>query len=198
MMKLPSKSSIVTNIMFALSIIIFLSTVIFTMRIDVVKDWRLELPQGEIHAGDTIVVSSMYTKLRDVSGESKRYVECKNQNGVPIRYEINQAVANRKSGKGGTGIEIVVPDIPNLPKMCKIQVSICYKVIPLKCSYENNETTEFQLLPKLGGSLDASQEATTSGRVQEPVLFQQVISYPNDTPVATPVQQDITLSARVK
>jgi hypothetical protein len=162
------------------------------LQIDVLKDWRLELPKQDIHVGDTIIVDSLYTKLMQVSGESTRYLECKNKNGIYIRYELNKAVANRGAGTSGTGVELVMPNtVPNVPATCRINITIEYNIYVLRTVIETANSKEFTLLPA-SQKQDASQK-TSQTQVESVGRLDVIdVSYPNTTPAEQPKQQDIS------
>lgn len=144
-----NRSKLFTSILFILSLLILGSTAYYVSDIKVIQDWKLTLPDKPIHAGDTIIVASTYTKLREVTGEATRYVDCWTKDNILISYPINVAIADRASGvKKGTGLILVMPTvIPDLPAKCSIRVNIKYKVLPLRTVHVTNTTAEFTLLP---------------------------------------------------
>lgn len=160
-MKIPhiSKTSMVAYFLFFVSFCIATTTAYFVFTLDVLKDWKLTIPEQPIHVGDTIVIESAYIKLRDVSGTATRYIVCDNAKGISIRYELNQRTANRRSGQGGTGIDVTIRrDIPDLPAKCKFAVAIEYEVLPFRKVHEYNETKEFMLQPERTTPVNASGE----------------------------------------
>lgn len=180
----------------------FAATVYMTFNIDVLQEWRLELPkQDKIHVGDKITIASIYHKTMNVKGTSVRYLDCKNKDGIEIRYPLNQAVADRAPKKGGTGIVVVMPDtIPDLPARCRVAVVIDYPVLPWRHVIETEETREFTLHPKEVASV--SSESNEPQRTTEipvpatPSPASTVASVPssstNDTPINYSAQQDIS------
>lgn len=148
-MRTLNKTQVLSYSLFALSAVILLVSFMITMNVQVLDKWVLRVPTNEIHAGDTVTLVSEYTKVRDVSGKAVRYIECENRQHTYIRYPLNEAVANRASGTGGTGIVVKVPEtIPDIPTKCKFTIAITYDVYPWKKVYETNSSNTFQLLPK--------------------------------------------------
>lgn len=200
-----SRVQLLSYALFTLSAVILLMSFLLTMNVTVLKDWKLSVPAAEIHAGDTVTLVSAYTKVRDVTGKSVRYIECQNANSVYIRYPLNEAVANRQKGSGGTGVVVKVPEsIPNLPTICKFTIAITYDVYPWRKVNVSNSTNEFQLLPKR----DVPQEVTLSepssaqtnqGLALAPVSSQtdsiSSTSSPNNTPTSPSAQPNNSQNA---
>lgn len=189
-----NKTQVVSYILFVLSGIILSGTLLLNLNVDVLKDWRLVLPNQAIHAGDTIVVQSLYTKTMNVTGKSTRYVECTTDgNGIYIRYPISEAVANRATGTSGTGIVMLMPKtIPNLPTTCRINVTIEYDIMLFRKVVESANSDTFTLLPVVSSDGESAKQETSqtqlpdSGKVG---LNQSSSSYQN-TPVSTFNQRD--------
>lgn len=155
----PNKTQVFSYALFALSAAVLFASFMLTMNITVLKDWRLSTPAADIHAGDTVTLVSQYTKVRNVTGKSVRYIECQNSQHIYIRYPLNEAVANRAAGRSGTGIVVKVPEtIPNLPTTCKFTIAIEYDVYPWRKVNVSQSSNEFQLLPKR----DIPQDVSTS------------------------------------
>lgn len=127
---------------------------LFIAPVDVLRDWRIVLPQQAIHAGDEITVQSIYTKVRNVTGHATRYIECDNKAGVSVRYQLNEAIANRGAGHQGTGIVLKIPDdIPDLPALCRISTAVDYPVYSFRSHYEYTASDPFPLQPgRVSGS----------------------------------------------
>lgn len=143
-----SATQIQAYTLFFLSTLILIGTFLFTMQVKVLDNWTLSIPTVDLKAGQEATIVSEYTKLRDVTGVAKRYVECRNEKGAYIRYPLNEAVANRASGNGGTGIIVKIPtDIPNLPAKCRFTVAIVYEVYPWRKVNQSNSTNEFTFNP---------------------------------------------------
>lgn len=158
-LKGKSGTQIASYVLFSLSALILAGTIYANMNIDVLKNWRLVLPEQKIHVGDEVVVQSLYEKTMNVSGKSVRYIECKNKSDVYIRYPISEAVADRAAEKAGTGVVIIVPQvIPDLPATCRFNITIEYKVLPWRNVIESMNSEEFTLHAK---------ETTPSGELQE-------------------------------
>ena len=146
----PRLVNLLSYILFAASAVVLVVLVAFTMQVDVLKNWKLELPSGPIHAGDTIVVQSTYTKVRAVTGVATRYLECASVQGAFIRYPINQATADRAPGVSiGTGVVLKIPEtVPGLPAQCRISINVRYQVYPWRAVTEFTSTNgTFILLP---------------------------------------------------
>lgn len=137
--------------MFTATLVILTATFVFTENVTVLKDWTINLPTQPIHAGDTINVQSVYTKLRPLTGTAERYVDCKGFKGGYIRYLVNKAVANRAPAvHTGTGIVILIPmGIPDLPTQCHISIVVTYQVYPWRAITQFNQSKDFTLLPSL-------------------------------------------------
>lgn len=160
-----SRVQLFSYALFTLSAAILLMSFLLTMHVTVLKDWKLSAPTAEIHAGDTVTLVSAYTKVRDATGKSVRYIECQNNNHVYIRYPLNEATANRSKGNGGTGIVVKVPEsIPDLPATCKFTIAITYDVYPWRKVNVSNSTAEFQLLTKRDVPQGVALDEPSSGQ----------------------------------
>lgn len=154
MMERFNKTKIANLSMYALALSIAVGSIVIGVAllypIDVMKNWTIKLDKTSYTAGETTLVQSLYTKTSSYNGTAKRYIECKNVNNVYIRYPLNEAKADRASGKTptGTGIPITMPiDIPNLPTTCVINISIDYKINALRTVNESQNSPSFQLTP---------------------------------------------------
>jgi len=187
-MRLPSRANLITLMLFALSGLILGWTIYTNLNIDVIEDksWRLILPAGNIHAGQTIYVKSEYKKLRTVEGQSSRYIECWTRDKILVTYLVSQAVANRAAGTGGTGLPIPIPtNIPDLPARCDIRVVIKYHVLPLRDVIEVKSSPDFTLL-RADASGESSAATGTSPIQPQPVSqFQNPLSSSNNALTAS-------------
>lgn len=202
-MKLPqvrlSRTQVFSYSLFVLSALILVASFMLTMNITVLKDWKLSVPAAEIHAGDTVTLVSEYTKVRDVTGRSIRYIECQNQQHIYIRYPLNEAVANRGSGTAGTGVVVKVPDsIPYLPTTCKFTIAIEYDVYPWRKVDISNSTNEFTLLPRREVPQAVSLNVPSSAQINQGQALapasgqneQAFSSSSNNTPYQPPPQSN--------
>lgn len=197
-----TKTRVVSYVLFVLSGVILAVAIYMNMSIDVLDNWRLVLPKQEIHAGETIVVQSLYEKKLSVTGKATRYVECENRPGVFVRYPVSEAIANRGAGKTGTGIEILIPDnIPSLPATCKITIVIDYEIAFWRHVIEQNSSATFTLLPEREKSQteDVSQETSQTEDLMavQPTLPSSGTgsassSSSDNTPIVSDNQRDIS------
>lgn len=167
---IPRRANIVTGALLTASLVILIGVVYFAFNIQVIKDWHLTLPSQEIHAGDTIVVASTYTKLRQVTGISTRSIECAIKPGIYLSTPLNKVLANRAANpnkKTGTGILVQIPasmkGITSLPDPCHICVALSYPVLPGRSVPYFNCTKDFELLPVVAaGAPPASSQGSPS------------------------------------
>jgi hypothetical protein len=187
-MKLPRKANIITGSLFLSSAAILIGVVYFAMNIEVIKDWTLTLPNSDIHAGDTIVVASRYTKLKQVRGTSVRSLECQSTPGIFVSYPLSKVSANRAPGNTGTGIIVTMPEqligVQKLPDTCRVCIALSYPVLPGRTVPYFKCTKNFTLLP-VPGSQTSKEESQSLGSVSE-----QSNSYPNTTAGSAAVQSN--------
>lgn len=197
-----TKTRVVSYLLFALSGFILAAAFYMNASIDVLENWRLILPTQSLHAGDTVVVQSIYNKKLNVTGEATRYIECESRPGVFVRYPISVSPANRGTGNTGTGIELKIPaNIPSLPATCKITVIIDYEIALWRHVIESNSSHTFTLHPEREPSTDADETQETS---QTPSSTESLSSVPfvdsgrissslaKNTPEAPKEQRDIS------
>ena len=188
----PRLINVISFVLFAISAVILASVVAFTVNVDVLEDWKLKLPPGDIHVDDTVVVESTYTKLREVTGKAVRYLECVNTAGAIVRYPINEARADRAPGsRTGTGVIIKVPAVvPVLQAKCRISINVTYQVYPWRTVVEFQSTDEFTLLPSVAREVVSSAATQTSQSLSASQGLVRSNSYVENTSPAQAVQQD--------
>lgn len=175
---------------------------LLTHSVDVLQNWVLMLPAGDIHEGDTVTLSSQYTKVRSVSGVATRYIECKNPTRLIIRYPLNTAVADRALGNSGTGITLALPDtIPNTPTQCRFSINVLYHIYPGRDAVEFVASKWFTLLPKQNQASSAALQPARQTSLNQTLTspqFQVVGGLPsfNDT-ASTLAAQSNTLQENV-
>jgi hypothetical protein len=174
------------------SLVILGTSVYLLANITVIQDWKLILPAQEIHVGDTVTVQSTYNKVRDASGESIRYITCKNLSGTWIRYELNRATSDRAKGRGGTGIVLVVRrDVADVPTSCKFEVAIRYDVMPGRHVNVYNSTRVFTLYPERATESSAPVSPAAIRSSQSPILSSSLSSSSaQSAPASAPAQRD--------
>jgi hypothetical protein len=188
----PRLINIISYVLFGVSALILAGVISLTMNVDVLRDWKITLPPGDIHVGDTVVLQSTYTKLRSITGTATRYLDCINGGGTNVRYPINEARADRAPGsRTGTGVILKIPTVvPNLPAKCRISIVVAYKVYPWRTVTEFQSSREFTLLPSVtpvGESSSATQTSQSLSVVPGPVAG----SSSNNALVSEDVQSSI-------
>lgn len=162
----PRFLNIISYSLFLISAGMIVVVVLLTRNMQVLANWKLTLPTGPIRVGDTIVVASTYTKLRQVTGSSTRTIECAYGKGIYISTPLDKAIANRAPGKTGTGIVVKIPaaltGVKALPDPCHICVSISYPVLPLRTVSYFKCTKDFNLLPAVAPATVSSAAIRTS------------------------------------
>lgn len=136
---------------------------IILFPVDVIKNWKLELPaKNDYTLGETVVLESTYQKTTATNNDSQseRYIECINEKGVSLRYLLNKAVANRKpSNSTGTGVVVQIPNELSgikLPTTCFFSIAISYNVYPRQAEPEYNRTRDFTLHEEAKTTLNPS------------------------------------------
>lgn len=196
-MKMFRRANLITGTLFAMSAAILIGVVYFAFNIQVLKDWRLTLPSGPIHAGDTIVVASTYTKLRQVTGTSMRTLECEARPDVFISTPLNKVSANRSPGTTGTGVLVTIPNqiqgITTLPDTCRVCIALTYPVLPGRTVPYFKCTVDFTLLSKTAPATVSASTTQTSPSQSVPVATAPNSSVSSsDNTVAQPAQQPDT------
>lgn len=158
-----NKATFLSSIFFTLSVLILTATAIGVARLDVLEDFYIVVPEQRIAVGEEVIIESRYNKIRDVTGESTRYIECKTKDGIPLRYELSKAEANRSATKGGVGISMIAPsNIPDLPAQCRYTIIIEYDVLPFKHVFESANSEWFTLYPADDEKETSSNDAELS------------------------------------
>lgn len=136
--------------LYALATAIFVATIVvvylLVAPIRVLNNWRIIAPEGQFKIGDTIVVQSLFNKTREVDGMAHRTLICSNSSGAEVAYPINDAIANHQAqNKAGVGIPITIPLIVT-PSVCKLAISIEYKVYPFRTVTEYTTSNLFKVV----------------------------------------------------
>lgn len=115
--------------------------------VDVLQNWSLKTDKNEYRTGETLIVTSKFDKVRDVSGTAKRYIECKTRNGSTNRIAIGEKEANRRSQVNGSNqIYLGVPsDIIDTPTTCVIDIVVEYRIYRFRDHTEHTKTPEFKV-----------------------------------------------------
>lgn len=141
---------------YALSFSLIIAALVFAyttlVPITVLQDWRLILKKNSYTLDEIITVESAYTKTRNVTGIATRYIECKNDRDVYVRYELSVADANRAPSAGSTGIVSKIPNSIVPPTSCRFSVNVCYQLYRWRNSCEYNSTSDFEVLPAVGSN----------------------------------------------
>lgn len=120
--------------------------ILFLRPINVLSNWSIVAPTDDAHIGQTIVVQSLFTKLRAVNGTAHRTLICNNSAGAEVAYPINDAVANHAAQQhSGVGIPIVIPTVV-VPAKCKLAISIEYQVYPFRTVTEFATSNQFNVV----------------------------------------------------
>jgi hypothetical protein len=172
----------VSAFLYSASVVIALSGFILLYLVfapvQVLKDWKISVPNQEYTPGSTIYITSYYTKVRDVSGSSKRYLQCYKPNSTDWDgyIPLTESDANRPkitNGKSVTAIAIPI-DVPALPNTCRIYINVVYQINPFREYEQFNYSNTFKI----------EQGKTTSN--------QQAQIQPQET--IQPVQPMVTLT----
>lgn len=153
-MTLPRRATVISSLLFGASAVILAGVIYFALNIQVLKDWTLTAPPGDKALGDTFVVASRYTKIRQVTGKSVRTLECAYTPGVYISYPLDKRAANRAPGKAGTGVVVTIPSYlkgtQKLPAQCHVCVALTYPVLPFRnVPYFKCTNPDFRLVSSL-------------------------------------------------
>lgn len=123
-----------------------LAVYLFLVPAPVLRDWHVTAPTGNFRVGDTIIVQSLFTKLRPVDGVSHRTLICNHRGGSEVAYPVNDAVANHRAQSGaGVGIPVTIPLVVT-PAKCKLAISIEYKVYPFRTVTEYGTSNSFNVV----------------------------------------------------
>lgn len=96
---------------------------------DVLKNWKLTVPSGTYHAGDTVHVHNEVNKTKALKPIAHRNIECLSD-GKFISYHLADVQGvNNNQGHISSNIDFVVPFIiPTKPATCRFSLVAVYKV----------------------------------------------------------------------
>lgn len=130
------------------SLVLWLNYVFFFPGVDIIEDKSrsLQTTKGEYAIGETITLSSSFTKLQDAKViRSVRYVECLNDNGTMTKYMASTADAPLGVKKGtykGRKLTVIVPFVPH-GEICRVRVETGYRVRLIRSFSEYNVSNTF-------------------------------------------------------
>lgn len=123
-----------------------LTLLLFLRPVNVLIDWRLLAPKGDAHTGQTIVIQSLFTKVKAVDGISSRKLLCDNAQGEDISYPLSVAVADHAVQKRtGVSIPITIPAM-STPATCRVMVSIKYQIYPFRSMTQSTTSNSFYVV----------------------------------------------------
>lgn len=120
--------------------------------VDVLQDWKLTVSTNKTYyPGSTISLSSSYKKVRQVTGQATRYIQCRkpNSNEWDGFIPVSESDANRpKTSQGSSITYIGIPSsLPSLPNTCRIYINVNYRINYLRSFTEQNYSNEFTVNP---------------------------------------------------
>lgn len=124
----------------------FVFAYVMLAPVDVLKQWQVHVDEKAYHPGDDVVLHVNYQKVREATGTSYRYLECRTPRGSLERYPISQAEANRGSGIGSADVVVKLPSrVPNLPAQCRIALAVEYTIYTFRIHPEHAESNYFEV-----------------------------------------------------
>lgn len=119
--------------------------------ITVVKDWRINVDNNKVYRpGEAILVKNQFTKVREATGISTHYIECKDTFGnYNTKQEINESEVKRPAGATAEDIQLVIPSLTvPTPTTCRIHIiRIYHGVNGFRTVIVNNYSNEFFVDP---------------------------------------------------
>lgn len=141
--------AIVNSIAFAIVLSALVFAYVSLVPVDVLKDWSYTIYKDTYTTGETIVITSHFKKIRNVTGISRRYIYCKTPSGSYSRDPIGEASADRPAQSGSADIYLSIPSaLPTLPTTCYIEANIDYTIYTFRKHTEINRTSEFTVIKK--------------------------------------------------
>jgi hypothetical protein len=114
--------------------------VLYFWPVDILQEWKITVPKKTYHAAEEVHLTSTYTKTRNITGESHRYLVC---NGT--KYAINVVRKPAQAGKKSTHVDLIIPESTAKPATCSISIEILYELPGGRKVIEKNHTNEFRL-----------------------------------------------------
>ena len=142
--------------------------------LDVLKDWTISVPDQEYAVGEAVTVKSQAVKLVPAEGTATRFLKCSaSANDGDREVEIDSLVVNRPVGqRTSTGNDIRVPDVPDLPRRCKLHIAVKYDIYPLlrEQFFEYAETGYFTVVaPRSNKETKSADQAVSTPTPTSPV-----------------------------
>lgn len=190
----------------SLAIIISGVTVFYLLfsPVNVLENWNLRVDNSISYApGATVYLNSTYKKVKDVSGMSKRYLQCRkpNSNQWDGYIALTQSDANRPPTKNGHSVSALgIPlNVPNLPNICRIYVNVVYQINPLRTYVQYNYSNTFKVAPGVivpPQNMTSQPSSNSQDDTQETSMPTTQITPPTQTdfvqPMVVPQEQEAT------
>lgn len=128
---------------------VFLFYLLFS-PVQVLTHWQLKVDGSKPYMpASTVNISSTYTKVRNVSGVSKKYLQCHKPNSTEwdSYIPLTESDANKPSITVGHSVTAVaIPlDVPSLPNTCRIYIHVSYQINPLRTYEQYNYSNSFHV-----------------------------------------------------
>lgn len=138
---------ILANIVAAVLIVASITALFISIApADVLKDWRISVPEKAYHPGEVILINSSSTKLRKASGSVHRAIECNIGKDSTVAYTVNDSAAGRSPGYAISNSALVIPsNIANLPATCRVIITVDYRVYLFRHINEYAATNDFTI-----------------------------------------------------
>ena len=113
--------------------------------VDVLQNWTLTTDKDTYQTNETVIVTTRFDKVRNVTGISKRYIECETRNESINRIPISEGEANRSvQTKANNAIYLRIPsNIAELPSTCHIEIVVEYNIYTFRKHTESTKTPSF-------------------------------------------------------
>lgn len=113
--------------------------------VDVLQNWTITTNKRLYQTGETIELTTHFDKVREVTGISKRYIECETPAASTNRIPVSEGEANRKAQTNSNNvIYLRIPtDVPQLPATCHIEIVVEYSIYSFRKHTETTRTPDF-------------------------------------------------------
>lgn len=157
--------------------------------VQVLTHWQLHVDDSQAYMpASTVNISSTYTKVRDVSGVSKKYLQCHKPNSTDWDgyIPLSESDANKPSTTAGhSATAVAIPlDVPSLPNTCRIYIHVSYQINPLRTYEQHNYSNSFHVNKPTSPMI---QQQSLAPQSTNETNSQQAIVTPN---IQTPQPQE--------
>jgi hypothetical protein len=108
--------------------------------VDVLQDWHIHVEPKTYRRGETLAITSTFTKVREAKAEASRYLKCSG-----TKYPVSESQGGRKPGTATRELAAIVPDTVPVPSTCSFGIEATYRIYGIRRHTETQNSNMFEV-----------------------------------------------------